>query len=264
MRQNHIIALLEIHAITAAPSFDGFPPFFQSTWIEHQFLLFPQGNHFLQHQFHVAHNRHVDFHAFGDARWVYVNVDDFFRRGQEFAWHRNHAVVETRAHCHHHVGFLHGQIGFVKTVHAQHANELAIGRIVCAQAHQSACGWRTQQFHQFGQLSRRIAQYHTTTEVNQWAFGTCQYLQSFFDLTRVAFGCRLIRANKHFFWIAEFRHRLGNVFRNINHHRTRATRFGNVKGFFNGFGQLGNVGYQEVVLHTRTAHAHHIDFLEGI
>ncbi len=75
----------------------------------------------------------------------------------------------------------------------------------------------------------------------------------------------LIRTDKNVFLrIAEFRHRLRNIFRDINHHGPRSAACGNLERLFNGFRQLIDVRNQEIVFDARTGNTHRINFLERI
>ena len=192
-------------------------------------------------------------------------MNDFFRFFAEFGRHRHHAVVKTRAHSHHHIGIMHGQIGFISAVHAEHAEELPVGRRISAQAHQSAGARHAGELHKFGELLRGIAQHHAAAEIHQRALGRSQHLNGFFDLTGVAVDHGLVRTDENIFLrIAEFGHRLGNVFGHINHHRARAAAAGDLKSFFHCVGQLVYAGYEKIVLHARARHADHVDFLKRI
>jgi hypothetical protein len=70
----------------------------------------------------------------------------------------DHAVVETRADGDQHVAVLHRHVGFVRAVHAEHAEELRVERGIGAQAHQRVGDRVTEQVGQLAQLTRRIAQ----------------------------------------------------------------------------------------------------------
>ena len=110
-----------------------------------------------------------------------------------------------------------------------------------------------------------IAQYHAAAEVNDGAFGRSQHLYGFFNLADVTLYNRLVGADKDvFLWIAEFGHRLSNIFRNIDDNGARTAAGGNLEGFFNRISQLANIGNQEVVFDTRAGNADRIHFLERI
>ena len=51
----------------------------------------------------------------------------FFERGRELVDAAGDAVVEARADAHHHVAVVHGEVGLVGAVHAEHAEPL-LGR----------------------------------------------------------------------------------------------------------------------------------------
>ena len=95
----------------------------------------------IQHVGDVADDRHVDLDALGDRRRVDVDVDDLARVLREVRRVADHAVVEARADREQHVAVLHRHVGFVGAVHAEHAEELRVGRRVGAQAHQRVGAW---------------------------------------------------------------------------------------------------------------------------
>ena len=76
---------------------------------------------------------------------------------------------------------------------------------------------------------------------------------------------RLVRTDKDVFLrIAEFRHRLRYIFRNIDHDRTGTAAGGDLECFLDGLGKLVDIGYQEVVFDARTGNADRIHLLKRI
>ena len=75
----------------------------------------------------------------------------------------------------------------------------------------------------------------------------------------------LVRADKDIFLrIAEFRHRLSYIFRNINYNRTGTAAGGNLECFLDGLGKLVDIGYQEIMFDARTGNADRIHLLKRI
>ena len=228
-------------------------------------MLAPQLDHFGQYVFYVADNRDIHFDAFGNAGRVNVDMNNFFGFFKEFGRYGNHAVIEARTDCQYNVCILHGEVGFVSAVHAQHTQELAVAGRVCAQAHQCAGTRSADHADEFGHFLRGIAQNHAAAEVNNRAFGGSQHLYGFFDLTDVALYNRLVRADEDVFLrIAEFSHCLGDIFRNIDNNGTRTAACGDLESFFDGVCQLSDIGYQEIVFDTRAGNADCIHFLECV
>jgi hypothetical protein len=68
-------------------------------------------------------------------------------------------------------------------------------------------------------------------------------LYGFFNLADVTLYNRLVGADEDVFLrIAEFGHRLSNIFRNIDDNGARTAAGGNLEGFFNRISQLANIG----------------------
>jgi hypothetical protein len=63
----------------------------------------------------------------------------------------DHAVVETRADGEDHVGIVHRQVGGVAAVHAEHAEELAVGTREATEAHEGIGDRQVQRLGDFGQ-----------------------------------------------------------------------------------------------------------------
>ena len=192
-------------------------------------------------------------------------MDNFPRLFQEFGRHGNHAVVKTRAYGQNHIGIVHGQVGLVCAVHAEHAEEAAVGSGIAAQTHQRAGAGNVQKLYQFGELFGRITQNHAAAEIHQRAFGRRQHLHRFFNLTDVAVRNRLVGTDKNIFLrIAELRKRLRSIFGDVHHHRAGAAALRDLKRLFDGGRDFVHLGNQEIVLHARAGNAHHINFLKCI
>ena len=62
-----------------------------------------------------------------------------------------HPVIETRANGNQHITVMHGHIGFIGTVHAQHADILPVSGRIASQTHQGVGDREVQQPGHFGQ-----------------------------------------------------------------------------------------------------------------
>ena len=192
-------------------------------------------------------------------------MDDFFRLFQKLGGNGNHTVVKTRPDCQNHIGIVHGQIGFVSAVHAQHAQILSVIGRIRAQAHQRRGTGQAGEFDKLRQLVGSITQNHAAAEIHQRPFRCRQHLYGLLNLTDVSVENRLVGADKNVFLrIAELGHRLGNVFGDVDNHRAGTAAAGNLEGFFYRSGQIIDILDQEIMLHTRPRHADHIDFLKRI
>ena len=160
---------------------------------------------------------------------------------------------------------MHGQIGFVSAVHAQHAQILPVVGRIRAQTHQRGGAGQAGQLDELGQLVRRIAQNHAAAEIHQRPFRCRQHLYGLFNLADVSVENRLVGADKNIFLrVAELGHRLRNVFGDVDNHRAGPAAAGNLEGFFYRGGQIIDILDQEIMLHTRPRHADHIDFLKRV
>ena len=176
----------------------------------------------------------------------------------------HHTIIKTCSHGQQHITILHPHVCFIRTMHAQHSNKLLICRRIATQTHQSIGTGETQQTHQFSQLLRRISQDHAATRINHRPFGCQQQLHSIFDLPQVAMLSRIIGADTHRCWIAEFRFLTGYIFRNIHQYWPWATTFGKIECLLNGAGDFLNVFNQEIMLHAWSRYANSIHFLKSI
>ncbi len=57
---------------------------------------------------------------------------------------------------------------------------------------------------------------------------------------------------------------IGNVLWDIDHHRARPTRTGQIEGFFDGRWNIRRVFYQKTVLNNWAGDSHHVCFLKGV
>ena len=80
----------------------------------------------------------------------------------EFCRVIGYAVIKTRTNTQNHIGVVHGHVGFIGTMHAQHTNKLWIITWERTQAHQCIGYRKAQDVCKFSQLLRCIALYHAT------------------------------------------------------------------------------------------------------
>ena len=136
-------------------------------------------------------------HALGDRRRVDVDVDDLARVLREVRRVADHAVVEARADREQHVAVLHRHVGFVGAVHAEHAEELRVGRRIGAQAHQRVGARESRAACTSSrQLRRSIGQHHAAAGVDHRPLGLEQQLHRLLDLAGVALAHRVVRAHR--------------------------------------------------------------------
>jgi hypothetical protein len=186
------VAVVVLHAVAAAPAFDGLPPLGQSLRVGLEAGLSDHAHQLGQHVFHIAHDRHIHLDALGDAGRVNVDVDDLAVYRSEMLGVADHAIVKPCTHGQQDVAVLHGVVGFERAVHAQHAQETAIGSGESAQAHQSVGDRHIEHVHQGTQFGAGVAQQHTTACVDVGALGRHQQLQGLANLTAVTLAHRVV------------------------------------------------------------------------
>ena len=82
-----------------------------------------------------------------------------------------HPIVEAGADGDQHVAVMHGHVGFIGAVHAQHADELPVGGRVGAQSHQRVGDRIAEQLGEFDQFRRPFAQNHSTAGIDHRPLG---------------------------------------------------------------------------------------------
>ncbi len=94
----------------------------------------------------------------------------------------DHAVVEARADRDQHVAVLHGHVGFVRAVHAEHAEEFLVARAVAAQTHQRIGDGIAEQVGELVQLTRCIREDDAAAGVDVRTLRRQQQLHGLADL----------------------------------------------------------------------------------
>jgi len=255
---------LVLEAVAAAPQLDLRPPA-----LERGLVRFSPGrlqllDEFLQHFAHVADDRYVDLHPLRDRRGVDVDMDDGALLLKEMFGIADHAVIEARADREQHVAVLHRHVGFIGSVHAEHAHELRVGRGITAESHQRVGARETQHAHQLGELLGSIAQNHAAAAVDHRPLGRHQHLDDLPDLPRMSLDDRVVGAHGNLVGVAEFRFVGRDVLRNVDHHGSGATGRGNIEGLLDGGRDVLDVLHQESVFDARARDADGIAFLERV
>ena len=134
---------------------------------------------------------------------------------------------------------MHGHVGFVGAVHAEHADELRVRTRQRTKAHQGQGARVAGLVNEIGKFltRRRAGVDDSAAAVKNRTFRIGQQFNRCFDCVRMAFGLRAVARVLHF-----FRSDIGavgelDVFRQINHDRARSTAAGDVKGLMHGPGQ---------------------------
>ena len=161
---------------------------------------------------------------------------------------------------------MHGHVGFVSTVHAEHADELRVAAGIGTEAHQRVCAGIAQRTHQLREQMRSIALNYTTAGVDHRTFGGEQLIHGLFDLASMTTARRRVRAQLDLGWIVviELLVRVSAILGDVDNDRTGTTRRGNVERLFHHARNFRGMTNLEAVLHDRAADADHVSFLEGI
>jgi hypothetical protein len=90
------------------------------------FLLFDEGEELFEDLAAIAHQRDIDRNGLGNGRGVNVNVDDVLAARGELREFPRHAVVEASADGDDAVGLVHGPVGILGSVHAEHVEGVGV------------------------------------------------------------------------------------------------------------------------------------------
>ncbi len=176
----------------------------------------------------------------------------------------DYAVVEARPDGEQHIAMLHCHVRFVSPVHAEHPEELAIGRRVGAKSHQGVRAGKTQRAHELREFIGRTAQDNAPAGVDHRALGLGKELYRLLDLPGVALDHRVVRAHRNRLGIVKFRLGRRHVLRNVHHDRARAAGRRNIESLLHGDREILHVLHQEVMLDARPRDTDRVAFLERV
>ena len=135
LRHDHVVALLVGEAFPPPPAIDRRPPRFERRLVELGLLRLPGFDHLLEHLGAVADDWDVDPDVLVDRGAVDIDMDLLGAR-REGIDPAGDAVIEARADADHHVAIVHGVVGLVGAMHAEHAEPLLVGGRISAEPHQ--------------------------------------------------------------------------------------------------------------------------------
>ena len=225
----------------------------------------PQPHQILQHPADIAQYADVDAHVLVDRGGIDVDVDLLGAR-RERIQPPGDAVVEPRADAHHHVAVVHGHVGLVGAVHAQHAEPvLARGRIG-AQPHQRGGDGKAAEVHQLAQqvAGLRAGIDDAAAGVEDRPLRARHHLHGGLDLVEVALQLRLVAGARR-----RLRRHVGapgelDILRNVHHDRAGTAGGCDMERLVDGGGKLVDVLHQPVVLGAGARDADRVAFLEGV
>ena len=143
----------------------------------------------------VADDRDVDADVLVDRGRVDVDVDLLAAR-REAVEPAGDAVVEAGADADHHVAVVHGEVGLVGAVHAEHADELRVGGREGAEAHQRQRDRVAGGADQLGQLRAGLGAGvdDAAADIEDRPLGARQELGRLLDPGGVGLGARVVGA----------------------------------------------------------------------
>ncbi|CAA7626911.1 conserved hypothetical protein [Magnetospirillum sp. UT-4] len=264
LRLDQLVGILVVQAVARAPLVDLAPPRLQRLVIDAGLPGLPHLDHVFQDVGGVADHRQVDRHVLVDGTGVDVDVDllGIRREGVEPP---GDAVVEAGADIDHQIAAVHGQVGLVGAVHAEHAQRLRIRAREAAQAHQGLGAGEAGHAHELGQqlAGRGAGIDHAAADVEQRPLGVGDHVDRLLDGLDVALHRRLVfglELARPLVLALGLDHVLGQV----DQHRAGTAGAGDVEGLVHGAGQIVDVLDQVIVLGARPGDAGDVGFLEGV
>ena len=176
----------------------------------------------------------------------------------------DHAVVKARAHGKKNIAVLHGHIGFVRAVHPHHAKELVAAAVKGAEPHERAHNRVTGELHEAVHKLACLGARGAAADIKERTLGREQHLHRLFDLAAVAARHGPVACDVAGFGVLKFGDGALHVLGKVHENGTGTARAGDVKGLFDGFGKLGDVLNEEVVLDAGSSDADRVAFLEGV
>ena len=194
LRFNLAALRVVLQAVTRAPLFNLLPPVADFIQRLLGLLVFEQLQHLFQHQAGVANDRHVGRHRLGYRSRI--DIDMQYRRvrtvpGQIIC----RTIVEAHANGENHVGIVHGHVGFISAMHAQHPQRLLVRCRKGAEPHQRRRHRQLQLLNQCIQLRFTLGVNRPAADIHHRFFCRYQRLQRTFNLPFMARRRRVIRAH---------------------------------------------------------------------
>ncbi len=265
LRHDDVGVLAVLQAVARAPAVDLLPPGVQRLLVERQRLGLPHADHVFQRMGHVADDRNVDPHRLVDRGRVDVDVD-LLRARREGIEAAGDAVVEARADVDHHVAVVHRHVGFVRAVHAEHAEPVLARRRIGAKPHQRRGDRDVGERHEFAQQLRRRRPGidHAAAGIEHRALGRGDQLDRGADGVLVGLhlgpvGLVLDVLGADILAGGEL-----HVLRNVDHDRAGTAVGGDIEGLVQDAGEIVHVLHQIIVLGAGPRDADRVAFLEGV
>ena len=225
----------------------------------------PQPDHILQHMRAVADDAEIDFDVLVDRGWIDVDVDlpRLRRKGVKAS---GNAIVEARADADHQIAIMHGVVGLERTVHAEHAQPLLVGRRIGAEPHQRRRDRKPRRAHKLAQQHRsvRAGIDDAAAGIENRLLRRRHHLDRVPNALEIALELGLIGLV-----LDVFLERVGaagelHVLRNVNDHRAGPAVRSDIEGLVQDARQIVDAAHEIIVLGAAAGDAGRIAFLEGV
>jgi len=265
LRLDDLVVLLVTQAVALAPLVDLTPPPFDRAVIRLPAARRPAPPDCLDCLARVRHDRHIDHDILVDRGRVDVDMHLLRIRG-EAGEEAGHAVVEPRADGEDEVRAVHGEIGLVEAVHAEHPDGLRMRGRKGAEPHQRLRAGEAGLLHQATQPARRGRSRidDAAADIHHRPFRGLDERHGFFHRLRLGARARLVAPVLHL-----FRRPVGaggelHVLRHIHHHRPRPAAARDIERLMNRGSDFVHAPDEVVVLGAGPGDAGRVRFLEGV
>ena len=265
LRLDDLGAFLILQAVPRPPLVDALPPFGQGLLVGRRLFGLPHLDHVLEHVPHIADDADLYRHVLVDRGRIDVDVD-LPGAGREIGEPSGDAVIEPGADGDHDVAPVHGQVGFIGAVHAQHAEVQGVRGRKRTQPHHRQRARKAGQAHELGEQlrGRRSGVDDPAAAIQDGPLGRRHDVDGAADEVDVALHPRLIRpvgdpGDRRV--VAHGRH---DVLGQIHDDRPRPAAAGHVECLVHHARQRVHVLDQVVVLGAGTGDAGDVGLLEGV
>src|SRR5690606_17736476 len=264
LRHDDVVAGLIGQRVARAPAVDLVPPRLQSLLVSLGGGA-PEANHVFQYAAGIANDRNVDADILVDRGGIDVDVD-LLGIGRECIDAPRNAVIEARADAQHDVAIMHGHVGFIGAVHAQHAEPVFTRCRIGTKTHQGGgdrdAGQVYQITQQVGGLGACIDD--AAARIDDGTLRGLHQLDGCLDRPGITLNARRVTCA----WRG-LRGRVSargelDVFRDVDHNRAWPAGPSHMKSLVQDRRQFIHVADQPVVLGARTRDANRVAFLEGV
>ena len=119
---------------------------------------------FLKHSFAIAHDGDIHVNVLSNRGGINVNVDDFGSR-TKLGNLAGDAIIKPGTHGNHQIRIMHGHVGHVRPVHAEHPQRQWMFPRKRSQRHQGLIHGNLSHFGQFKNLRGGLGQLHAAAKV---------------------------------------------------------------------------------------------------